>query len=54
MEKKWRSSEVFEGRENAGARALWKSMGYGDDDFRGRPIIGIANCGTPSCRGIST
>ncbi len=43
MEKKWRSSEVFEGRENAGARALWKSMGYGDDDFRGRPIIGIAN-----------
>lgn len=43
MTNKLRSSEVFEGPQNAGARALWKSMGYCEGDFRGRPVIGIAN-----------
>ena len=43
MDKKWRSSEVFAGPQNAGARALWKSMGYCEGDFGRRPIIGIAN-----------
>jgi len=33
MSKGWRSSEVFAGPQNAGARALWKSMGYCDGDF---------------------
>ena len=43
MSKGWRSSEVFAGPQNAGARALWKSMGYCDGDFGDRPVIGIAN-----------
>ncbi len=43
MTNKWRSSEVFAGAPNAGARALWKSMGYCDGDFAERPVIGIAN-----------
>ncbi len=43
MAQGWRSSEVFAGPQNAGARALWKSMGYCDGDFGDRPVIGIAN-----------
>ena len=38
-----RSSEIFHDLHNAGPRALWKAMGYCDEDFAGRPVIGIAN-----------
>ena len=36
-----RSRETTHGRNAAGARALWRATGMGDDDF-GRPIIAIA------------
>jgi len=39
---KFRSSRTFEGRNMAGARALWRANGVRDEDF-GKPIIAIAN-----------
>lgn len=40
---KYRSEENLKGIENAFGRALYKSMGYSDDELTGRPMIGIAN-----------
>lgn len=37
-----RSKTTFEGRNMAGARALWRATGIKDSDF-GKPIIAIAN-----------
>ncbi len=37
-----RSRLSTHGRNMAGARALWRATGMGDDDF-GKPIIAIAN-----------
>ncbi|HEX8518213.1 MAG TPA: dihydroxy-acid dehydratase, partial [Pseudonocardia sp.] len=37
-----RSRVTTHGRNAAGARALWRATGMGDDDF-GRPIVAIAN-----------
>jgi dihydroxy-acid dehydratase len=37
-----RSRTTTHGRNMAGARALWRATGMGDDDF-GKPIIAIAN-----------
>jgi len=37
-----RFGEVFEGVTGAYPRALYRSMGFGDEDF-GKPLIGIAN-----------
>ncbi|GAB2983803.1 dihydroxy-acid dehydratase [Nocardioides montaniterrae] len=37
-----RSATSTSGRNMAGARALWRATGMGDDDF-GKPIIAIAN-----------
>ena len=37
-----RSRTSTHGRNMAGARALWRATGMGDDDF-GKPIIAIAN-----------
>jgi len=37
-----RSRITTHGRNAAGARALWRATGMGDDDF-GRPIVAIAN-----------
>ncbi|MDR1432022.1 MAG: dihydroxy-acid dehydratase, partial [Propionibacteriaceae bacterium] len=37
-----RSSATTQGRNMAGARALWRATGMGEDDF-GKPIIAIAN-----------
>ena len=37
-----RSRVTTQGRNAAGARALWRATGMGDDDF-GKPIIAIAN-----------
>ncbi|MEM7126548.1 MAG: dihydroxy-acid dehydratase [Chloroflexota bacterium] len=39
---KFRSSTSTQGRNMAGARALWRATGMTDDDFR-KPIIAIAN-----------
>jgi dihydroxy-acid dehydratase len=39
---KYRSSKTTEGRNMAGARALWRATGMTDEDF-GKPIIAIAN-----------
>ena len=41
-----RSRTSTHGRNMAGARALWRATGMGDDDF-GKPIIAIANSFTP-------
>jgi len=38
----YRSKTSTHGRNMAGARALWRATGMGDDDF-GKPIIAIAN-----------
>ncbi|QCI63912.1 dihydroxy-acid dehydratase [Phreatobacter stygius] len=37
-----RSNTTTQGRERAGARALWRATGLKDDDF-GKPIVAIAN-----------
>ncbi len=39
---KFRSTKTTEGRNMAGARALWRANGLKDEDF-GKPIIAIAN-----------
>ena len=39
---KYRSSVTYEGRNMAGARALWRATGMKDGDF-GKPIIAVAN-----------
>ncbi len=38
----YRSKTSTEGRTMAGARALWRATGMGDDDF-GKPIIAVVN-----------
>jgi len=38
----YRSRTTTRGRNMAGARALWRATGLGDDDFE-RPMVGIAN-----------
>ncbi|WP_286240195.1 dihydroxy-acid dehydratase [Neptuniibacter halophilus] len=38
----YRSRQTTHGRENAGARALWRATGVCDQDF-GKPIIAVAN-----------
>ena len=38
----YRSSTTVDGRNMAGARALWRATGMTDDDF-GKPIIAVAN-----------
>ena len=40
--KRYRSSRVTQGREMAGARALWRATGMTEADFE-KPIIAIAN-----------
>ena len=42
MSRPFRSATSTQGRNMAGARALWRATGMGDDDF-GKPIIAIAN-----------
>jgi dihydroxy-acid dehydratase len=42
MAKKYRSRTTTHGRNMAGARALWRAVGFEDDDFE-KPIIAIAN-----------
>ena len=42
MSRPLRSATSTQGRNMAGARALWRATGLGDDDF-GKPIIAIAN-----------
>ena len=37
-----RSRITYEGRPMAGARALWRATGMGDDDF-GKPIVAVAH-----------
>ena len=39
---RYRSSQTFDGRKMAGARALWRATGIKDGDF-GKPLIAIAN-----------
>lgn len=40
---KFRSQDILKGKENGLFRALYKSMGYTDEELTDRPIIGIAN-----------
>ena len=39
------SHRILQGPERAGARAMYKAAGFGDEDLR-QPIIGIANTWT--------
>ena len=39
---KYRSHTTTQGRNMAGARALWRATGMQDDDFN-KPMIAIAN-----------
>lgn len=40
---KYRSHTSTQGRNMAGARALWRATGMTDEDFENKPIIAIAN-----------
>ena len=42
MDPKHRSRGITDGRERAGARAMFKAIGFSDDDLR-KPLIGVAN-----------
>ncbi|MDB5039458.1 MAG: dihydroxyacid dehydratase [Candidatus Eremiobacteraeota bacterium] len=44
------SAIITNGRDRAGARAMFKAIGFGDDDLR-KPVVGIANTwiGTMPC-----
>lgn len=42
MARQLRSATSTQGRNMAGARALWRATGMGDDDF-GKPIIAVVN-----------
>ncbi len=42
MPRQLRSATSTQGRNMAGARALWRATGMGDDDF-GKPIIAVVN-----------
>ncbi|WP_075890375.1 dihydroxy-acid dehydratase [Actinomyces provencensis] len=42
MSRQLRSATSTQGRNMAGARALWRATGMGDDDF-GKPIIAVVN-----------
>src|SRR5690348_7414958 len=42
MDLKHRSRGITEGRDRAGARAMFKAVGFSDEDLR-KPLIGVAN-----------
>jgi dihydroxy-acid dehydratase len=42
MDLKHRSRSITDGRERAGARSMFKAIGFTDDDLR-KPLIGVAN-----------
>ena len=42
MDLKHRSRGITDGRDRAGARAMFKAIGFSDEDLR-RPLIGVAN-----------
>lgn len=42
MDPKHISRNITDGRDRAGARAMYKSIGFGDDDLR-KPLIAVAN-----------
>src|SRR6266404_6411686 len=42
MDLKHRSRGITEGRDRAGARAMFKAIGFSDDDLK-KPLIGVAN-----------
>ncbi len=42
MDLKHRSRAITEGRDRAGARSMFKAIGFTDDDLR-KPLIGVAN-----------
>src|SRR5438034_8948520 len=42
MDPKHRSRGITDGRDRAGARAMFKAVGFTDSDLR-KPIIGVAN-----------
>ena len=39
---KWNSATITDGRDRAGARAMFKAIGFTDDDLA-KPLVGIAN-----------
>ena len=42
MDLKHRSRSITEGRARAGARSMFKAVGFTDDDLN-KPLIGVAN-----------
>lgn len=42
MSVKWKSVGLFKGAEGVMRRALYKSMGFTDEDLH-RPLIGVVN-----------
>src|SRR6266481_1248317 len=42
MDLKHRSRGITEGRDRAGARSMFKAIGFSDDDLK-KPLIGVAN-----------
>jgi dihydroxy-acid dehydratase len=42
MDLKHRSRTITEGRDRAGSRAMFKAIGFSDDDLK-KPLIGVAN-----------
>lgn len=50
MKSAWRTKDVLPRADQAGQRALWKSMGYTDEDLK-RPLIGVHNTWSETCPG---
>ncbi len=50
MKNAWRTKDWLSRPAQAGQRALWKSMGYTDEDLK-RPIIGVHNTWSETCPG---
>ena len=42
MDPKHRSHLITDGRERAGARAMFKAIGFSSEDLK-KPLIGVAN-----------
>jgi len=42
LDPKWRSAAITNGRDRAAARAMFKAIGFTDDDLA-KPLVGIAS-----------
>ena len=53
MDLKHRSRNITDGRDRAPARAMYKSIGFTDEDLA-KPLIAVANTWIETCRATST